>query len=203
MLSEKNLPIPPEKYDFLRQKARHEYGHLICARMLGFNTGNVTLKLLSLEGDHRAATEIMIHEPIRNQRDIIDFLERRIVTLFSGSMAEAPCAEDVGDEYVEEICFQSDGGGNDHGKIQELIGLHLNISQPDSMSESEIVSGRSILYAKLRARSAQMIRNEYDLIDSLAAQHAAQIRWLNVGWGYTSQDIDAMPQIQARFGVHQ
>lgn len=178
-----NVLIPEDLRPLLRQKARHEYGHLISARAMGFPTGEVTLRILSLEGHHIGTSEVMIHQPLREMSAIQDYIERRVVILFSGAMAEAACENDVGGDYVEQICFRNEGAAHDHGKIEELIGLHMNVSQPGKMSAHDVIEGRSRLYAELRRRSAALVKKEYALIADLAAQHEAKLVELNLGWG--------------------
>lgn len=194
-------PVPESLRPLLVQKARHEYGHMVSARALGFQTGEVTLRLTSLEGHHEATSEIMIHQPLHDIAQISDYLERRVIVLFSGAMAEAQSAEDVGGDYVEEICCVGGDGARDMVKIHELIGLHLNITKPNQMAVKDVVVGRRELYSRLRTKSAKLVSAEYALIETLAVRHAEQIKTLNSGWGYHAQDFEAMPEFRLRFAT--
>jgi hypothetical protein len=195
------IDIPDQLRTLARQKLRHEYGHLITARILGFKTGEVVLKLFPDNGEHEAWAELFIAAPLRTPGEIIEFLERRIIVLFAGAMAEAPSASEVGGDYVEQYCFKSEGGGRDAGKIDEFIAIHLNISRPDQMDPVEISAGRDTLYRSLRRRAENLVRGEFDLIDALAADHVENLAPVTRGWawGLRKQDVDVLPRIIARF----
>lgn len=187
--------------ELARQKLRHEYGHLIAARILGFQTGEVVLKLFPENGEHAAWAELFVATPLRTLSEIVDFLERRIVVLFAGAMAEASSAADVGGDYVEQHSFKSEGGARDEGKIHEFIAVHQNISRPDHMDTDDISAGRRLLYSTLRRRAEILVRNEFELIDALAADHVGNLAPVTRGWawGLRKQDVDALPKIVARF----
>lgn len=184
-----------------RQKLRHEYGHLIAARISGFQTGEVGLKLFPENGEHVAWAELFIATPLRTLSEIVDFLERRIVVLFAGAMAEAPSATDVGGNYVEQHSFTSEGGARDEGKIHEFIAVHQNISRPDRMDTVDVSAGCESLYSTLRSRAATLVRNEFELIDALAADHVGKLTPVTRGWSWAlrKQDVDSLPKIIARF----
>jgi hypothetical protein len=192
---EPTAAVPDDLKTFARQKLRHEYGHLISARILGFQTGEVGLKLFPENREHEAWSEIFINTPLLTTDDIAEFLERRIVVLFCGAMAEAPCADDVGGDYVEQICFKSDGGSRDEGKIHEFIALHQNIRRPDQIDPVAISAGRRSLYMTLRGRGADLIFEEFELIDGLAADHVEHLMPVTRGWSWAlrKQDVDALP----------
>lgn len=193
--------FPQDLKQFTCQKLRHEYGHLVVARLLGFETGEVVIQVFPEDRQHKAWSEIFLGMPLRTTAEIANFLERRIVILFSGAMSEAPCAEEVGGSYVEQICFKLDGAGGDESKIREFIAVHQNITKPDQTDPVAISQGRESLYHELRDRAAQFVQNEFELIAELAADHADQLRPVSRGWswGVMKTDVDALPRLVARF----
>ena len=192
--------IPEQLNAFVSQKCRHEYGHYIAARVLGFRTGNVTFRLTSENGDHVGTSEVMVHMPLIETAALIDYLERRVVVLFSGGMAETPFSEDIGGEYLEDVLSKG-GGESDSAKITELVELHLNLTATDAMEASARCSARTILMKRLRRRSEDIVRAEYSLIAALAAEHAGRMTEVSRGWawGFTAEDLDAMALIKGRF----
>jgi hypothetical protein len=193
--------LPEELRTFACQKLRHEYGHLVSARVMGFQTGEVALKLIGKDRHHRARAELFVHVPLRDTAGIIDYLERRVIVLFSGALAEASSIAEVGGKYVEEQCFKSEGGARDQEKIFELIALHQNISRPDSMEPNDVNAGRQNLYASLRTKAAKLVGDEFELIDGLASDHVAELKPNSHGWswGLGKAEVDALARIAARF----
>ena len=195
-----NEPIPEEMYPYLRQIARHEYGHWISARLQGFYSDDVTLRLLSLNGDYEATTKIIANQPLADVATIGDFLERRIVTLLCGAAAEADCPEEITPNSIQYV-LQQGGGAIDNGKIQELLALHVNIMKSGSqLSDEDAFRAIHVLLTKLTTRAVKLVANEFALIDSLAEQHVKQLQpttkgW---GWGYQGNDIEALPGVQER-----
>ena len=63
--------------------ARHESGHLIVARSFGFATGDI--KLTTQEG----GAVIELQPSLSTLEEAKSFLEKRIVILYAGSLAES------------------------------------------------------------------------------------------------------------------
>jgi hypothetical protein len=189
------VEIPDELRHLIRQKARHEYGHWVIARMLGFKPGEVTLRVLNKEGHHEGTSSIDTYRPLARTEEILDYLERRMQILFAGALAEAPDAAMVGDDYVETTCFTSGGGAHDAGKIHELIALHINLSQPDG----DDPMARAKLYQAMRASAETMVFREFPLISALADRHAQKLTVLERGWGYSRENIESTPEFENRF----
>lgn len=191
-------PIPEEMRPYLRRIARHEYGHWISARLLGFLSGDVTLRLLSANGDHVATTEIFVDQPLPGVAAILDYLERRIVTLSCGTIAEFECPEEINSRNIEQT-FQQGGGTVDYARIQDLLALHVNIMMPSrTMTDADVLAARHHLFAKLTARAGKLVASEFALIDLLAEQHVECLTTMKLGWGYPGEDIEAMPQVRER-----
>lgn len=195
-------PISESLKEFVLQKCRHEFGHYVIARAQGFRTGAVNFALMALDGGHEGSSEIMLHTPLLDADAISRYLERRIVVLYAGAMAEGTSAQDLNGDYVDEV-LRSGGGDNDLGKIEELVELHLNISQPNVMTDEARVQARQQLKHFLRKRSACMVRAEYGLIEELATILAEPITKVRCGSRLEASVIDAMPSIKKRFLISQ
>jgi len=78
--------------DHLRQLAvrvaQHEMGHYVIARALGFCTGDVSLEIIGPIDGHRGGATIILPEAIRSIEDLCVYLERRIIVLYAGALAE-------------------------------------------------------------------------------------------------------------------
>jgi hypothetical protein len=60
---------------------RHECGHLVVAKALGFNTGQITL----MPTQASAALDVFPSSP--TLKDVEDFIERRVMMLYAGAAA--------------------------------------------------------------------------------------------------------------------
>jgi hypothetical protein len=74
------MPIPLAQTTTV---ARHESGHLIVARSLGFPTGDIVLT--TTEG----GSEIDLYPSLPSLDDVKDFIEARIKVLYAGALAES------------------------------------------------------------------------------------------------------------------
>jgi hypothetical protein len=62
---------------------RHECGHLIIARSLGFSTGGIKLS------PTEAGASIDLLLSLKSLDEVLEFIERRVQVLYAGSLAES------------------------------------------------------------------------------------------------------------------
>ena len=191
--------IPEDQRPFVLQKCRHEFGHYVIAKVLGFRTGDLSFRLTSLNGHHVGSSEVMVQTSTPDVPSILAYLERRIVVLYSGAMAEATSAQDVSMRLAKDI-FARGGAEGDMVKIEELIAVHLNISQPDAMEDEARVLARRDLMSRLCQEAARMVRAEHSLISELATLLAQHLTAVGRGAGLHAKDIDDMEPMKTRFG---
>lgn len=184
-------PVPEDIRFVALSLLQHEYGHYFSARALGFQTGSVTLRMF-LAGGHVGTSEVFLDMPLTGIGAILDYLERRIVMLFSGVVAQHWNDHLLSIRYVPEGIF-NDGGESDHEKIMELLTLHLNISQPSCVESSARFGAFNKLKFSLFERSKILVRSEYSLITRFASEHVTCLMPNKKGWswGYTKEDLDA------------
>jgi hypothetical protein len=74
------------KREIIRQPVdvlRHEAGHMVMAKVLGFDTGILTYSPAC------AGAQIVLDLPLPDIPTLVNFIERRTMVLYAGSMAEA------------------------------------------------------------------------------------------------------------------
>jgi hypothetical protein len=99
--------------------ARHECGHYIVARSLGFHPGKLILTMLHPHG-HRGESEQALHQNVETKEQILDFLERRAQVLCAGVIAEATSQVGVYDNDAAVRLMREGGGADqDYGKYRE------------------------------------------------------------------------------------
>lgn len=72
--------MPPAIREHALQIANHEMGHYVVARALGFETGDVTLKV-TMDLRHQAGASIILTRPISSIEEMKEHLEGRLIVL--------------------------------------------------------------------------------------------------------------------------
>ncbi len=138
--------------DHVGRIARHEGGHYLVARQLGFQTCGISLTLLTADGGHRGEAEIFVHKPTPLFGDVANYLTNRIAVLYAGAIGEAFIDGKVSQESFSDCVGK--GGRSDKEKADELVQLLRNMTYPGENRVGEIenqlneLTGRSITVAE-------------------------------------------------------
>lgn len=174
-----HMQIPLEMRDSVETIARHEIGHAVIARSMGFKTGDIFIQLFGNDGSHKGATTIFLEQRTQTISDVLEFIENRIVVLMAGTMSEAPSYEKVGDEFDEKF----KNSISDKEKTEELIRLSLNI-------QGRLADLDRKDYCKvLRNRARDAVKVKYGLIVTLASQLANDVEKYGLGKGWDEVDF--------------
>lgn len=171
---------------YLVKIARHELAHLVVAKLTGFSPEDLTLVLLSPDGNHMGTSTMNLFCETLTIADTCAYLERRIMVLLAGSIAEAENAGGVRKAALESI--YSEGAASDLQKALELIQLHLNI-QGNTDSEAMESMLHSMAY-----RTAEIVETNYETISVLAQRFCDGISNFGQRIGWTASDIKDQPE---------
>jgi hypothetical protein len=138
--------------------ARHESGHLIVARSYGFSTGDI--KLTTEEGG--AVVELQPSVPTVDK--IVEYLEKRIVVLYAGSLAESLVQKKV--DGPKAIKFLNSTAKNDYAKVRELARVLAGIAHPN-VGRDEFEKALADNDSRLFNDAAKLIEGNYDVIFDL------------------------------------
>jgi hypothetical protein len=94
---------------------RHETGHMVMAKVLGFETGKMTYT------PAHAGALIVLDIPIPDMTALMAFLKRRTMVLYAGSMAEAlnSTGTDIDNEKALKLLKGAEGA-DDSAKAREV-----------------------------------------------------------------------------------
>lgn len=144
------------------QIARHEMGHYVMARALGFATGGVTLSV-TLDLRHRGGAAITLALPIASMAVMQAHLEARMMVLFAGVMAQTLSSARVDKSKAVAILKGALGAEHDYAKIKELQHLLRNITFPETDPGS---SGR--IAAELKSITDRVWERTQTLVEHLS-----------------------------------
>lgn len=166
--------MPAALRDYALQIANHEMGHYVVARALGFETGDVTLKV-TMGLTHHGGASITLTRSISSIDGMKEHLEARIMVLFAGSMAQTLPAKHSPEKRVDKskaaaILKGEFGAEQDHAKIRELRYLLRNITYPgtDPASSDSIIAELTEINDRLWLRTQKIVEELADTITGLA-----------------------------------
>ena len=166
--------MPAALRDYALQIANHEMGHYVVARALGFETGDVTLKV-TMGLTHHGGASITLTRSISSLDAMKEHLEARIMVLFAGAMAQTLPTMHSPEKRVDKskaaaILNGEFGAEQDHAKIRELRYLLRNIAYPDTdpASSDSVIAELTEINDRLWLRTQQIVEELVDTITGLA-----------------------------------
>lgn len=176
--------------------AKHEAGHYIVSKVLGFEAGVISLRLLDLIGGHSGGAEIKLSEGPLEQPYISGYLRRRIQTLYAGALAEAL----KGGEIIPDQAYNcwKEGGRGDFDKARELLHLLRNLT-PLPIQADEIEKQLTALETELMNEAGKIVEHESEIIEILAKTLVNKMSKINVQYKLECAEINSIPEIIARF----
>jgi hypothetical protein len=104
---------------------RHEFGHLITAKVLGFTTGPIELK------EKSAGAQLELNVTHATLEDVATYIEKRIQVLYAGAIAECLNKNNTIDAPATKLKFQTTAA-DDFSKIREIMRIAVGIRHPDA-----------------------------------------------------------------------
>jgi hypothetical protein len=178
------------------QIARHECGHYIAARVLGFKTGFCSIQL-DFPNGHRGESEIILRASLRTSEDLRSYIERRVQVLYAGTLAEALEGSEINNNKALELIKV--GGDQDHAKVRELVNLLRNHLFPDTPLEST-QNELDQIDQDLWNRATELVLREREIIQGLAARLASEVKGFSVRAELSVNELDKLPALVKRFG---
>lgn len=167
--------MPPAIREHALQIANHEMGHYVVARALGFETGDVTLKV-TMDLRHQAGASIILMRSISSIEEMKEHLEGRLIVLFAGAMSQTLPAKHSARKLVDKtkattILNGELGAEQDYAKVRELRHLLRNISYPDTdpASSERITAELKEITDRVWLRTQQIVEALADTITDLGA----------------------------------
>lgn len=203
MVFDPNRPIPFMHHheEIARKVARHEMGHYVVATVLGFRTGDVTLRLIGMDG-HHGGTAVTLARSLRTLEDVGDHLERRVQILYAGAIAETlkPFSPDKSVDEAEAIAIIDNpkGAEQDKAKAVELILLLRNLRHPDTSVTEDAAPQAEVnaINDALWQKTVTLVETYRDDILGLAGNLAQRATHTNQVFTLTDAELSDLKAVQ-------
>jgi hypothetical protein len=145
----------------ITEMIRHECGHVIVGRCLGFPPGGIILN----EGGAGADSEH--HLSFGSLHDMIEFIGKRIQVLYAGAISQSL---DNNDRVQPELAkrFLQTNAKDDFNKIRELLRLFVGATQP-GLTNDDFAKQLENTTRDLSLASAAIIEANVPLIKTIIA----------------------------------
>ena len=148
---------------------RHELGHWLAAKKLGFCVGDIGITIHeNFSGFGYAGTaNILPCHKIDDIEDLKNYLRNRIAILFSGVLSQVMIKDEaeISSRLVEKL-LASDGA-DDNSKIIELTHILRGVLYSDNMSSEMEIQQRSEIMSSCWELACSNLEEYKDLIDFL------------------------------------
>jgi hypothetical protein len=179
--------------DQVRADIRHEFGHLVVAKVLGFQTGEVQL------GPTEARAEIWLRPTLKSVQGVADYARRRVKVLYAGAGAQALNKHgEVEPNQVEQLLRTT--SNTDHAKIRELLRIISAIEHPDAVADEERGRVTTSLDTELRLQTGEQVEKHSALILALTEFFMERKEPGRVSFTLSAADIDAFPGVEELMG---
>ncbi len=177
--------------------ARHEAGHYVTARVLGFRAGPCSIRI-DFPIDHRGGAGVELATALTSVDDVADYLERRVQVLYAGTLAEA-MSEGVIDQ-PKAIEYLKTGSARDHAKVRELINILRNIKYPETQALERTQKELTDLDLTLLGKTEAIVLAEGKIIHKLANHLASGIRAYGQDFELSVEALNNFRPLVKRFG---
>lgn len=198
------MQMQPHHRERARTVAQHEMGHHIIARIMGFATDEVTVRIIGHDGHDGSAT-IQLAQSLTSLDAIKSYLERRVLVLYAGALAETLTPRQTPERGVDndkavEIIRGAKGAEQDHAKAREAITLIRNILHPGTQDEAVVQSELDAIELRLWMRATELVEQFEEVIVGVAGALTEQLKADNAPGTFvatlTKETLDNIPNIK-------
>jgi hypothetical protein len=191
------IPVQPGNRDAARAYARHEFGHWVVARALGFDVGEVTLTA-HLGHTPGGGSRIDLDHCFADIGEASSFLRNRIQVLHAGCVAQSL----VGGQTQQPIydAARTTNGVDDYAKVRELTRILRGCtvgSKADSYVEAQAQITK--IDSDLIAATVAIVEKHAALIEALATNLVGRLAYFGEAVTMSKAEIEAIPGFKNHF----
>ncbi|WP_375787758.1 hypothetical protein ACE10Z_09925 [Bradyrhizobium sp. Pha-3] len=137
---------------------RHECGHWLLAKILGFPTEEIRLQ------EEKAYSALKVFPVIKDLGDMREFIERRVIVLYGGAIAQSMRGRKMMNEITHE--FIRTTASDDKSKLDQLIRMHAATAW-DGSDKDHYEKVSSEIESRLYNEAASLLENNADVLHGL------------------------------------
>lgn len=191
------IKISSSQKERLIKVAQHEASHYIIAKILGFKTGVINIEVTDMYEGHTAGAEIYLSKELKSLEQTIEYIENRIIVLYSGVLGESFTSGKVDNNYALDELYK--GGKSDFDKCRELLQILNNIKFPDVRNELKANQNLDEINNKLWNRAIELVEREHLLIKDLGNRMASELQYVSDKFELSQKEVEELPSIKQRF----
>jgi hypothetical protein len=177
--------------------SKHEAGHYIIARDLGFEVTSLTINILDARDAHTAGSGVILSQPINKKDEVITYLEKRTKILLAGSVAQSLTGQKQDETEANKIL--ESGGKSDYSLARENMQLLRNLYFPNETNRDKISEQLSLIFDKLWKETIENVSQAEDIILILAKRLAQEVVEFQTLYELPKDKIDQMIDIKKRY----
>jgi hypothetical protein len=186
-------PDPPLRFHEYRSRViRHELGHWIVARMLGFDVGGISIEILAgSHGSlgHQGSAKLFPLPAFSTLEDVLRYTEDRIAILFAGVAAQAMFETGIDAAGIDAL--MATDGSVDRSNIQELLHIARAIAHPGSRTRDNEPEQINAIGERCWRRACEMLETHRTRISAMATHLRKETVARNVEYTFTAEQLDA------------
>lgn len=178
-----------EKNSLIWRVCRHEAGHLIAAKEMGFTTHKMEAAIYSKNG-HRALSVIELWTPhMVNIPSTIEYITKRLIVLYAGVIAESLDKDGNYDGNHAENEWHNGGAMDDYSKIRELTQLLRNLRFPDTVDIEKIDGQLKEIGDDLCAKTGELMLCKKELLCDLSDAFVKKFKDYGIKFDLTKDEM--------------
>ena len=172
---------------------RHEVGHYIVAKQLGFKMNGINIKIIDNRGCHDAENNLELYRKLRTMKDILNYLDDRIQILYAGALAQSLSNGAVNTDHAEK--YFEYGSDHDQKKALELVEIIRNIRYPDS-DENTAIKEIEQIRRELFSKTQNVVVSNERIICKLSQKLDSEIHQLGETYDFSEDKINDILKLQ-------
>lgn len=170
---------------------RHELGHWVVARSLGFDVGGITIRILGgSHGSlgHQGSAQLFPMPALSTLEDVLQYTEDRIAILYAGVATQAMFEKDIDAAGIETM-MATDGMG-DRSNIQELLHIARAIAHPVTRTSGNELEQTKEILERCWVRANEILEAHRTRISGMANRLRKQVVACDVEYAFTAAELD-------------
>lgn len=186
-----NPDRPLRFHEYRSRVIRHELGHWIVARMLGFDVGGITIEILAgSHGSlgHQGSAELFPMPAFSKLEDVLRYTEDRIAILSAGVAAQAMFETGIDAAGIDAL--MATDGSVDRSNIQQLLHIARAIAHPDARTRDNELEQINAIADRCWRRACEILETHRTRICGMATRLRGRVTRCDTRYAFSASELD-------------